>query len=70
MEIKDFDNLVDIHLRLARMTYIDMITMLRDNNYINNEDEEFAFVVAWFGDVHKYNREFDKSVNAYVFWKG
>lgn len=48
--IKKFDDLIEIHLRLSEFTYEGLQTLFVDIGYIHDEQSEFDFVVAWFGE--------------------
>lgn len=49
-QIKQFDDLIEIHLRLSEFTYEGLQSLFSDLGYIHDEQSEFDFVVAWFGE--------------------
>lgn len=65
-KIKQFDDLIEIHLRLSEFTYDGIRELFKEIGYIHDDQSEFDFVVAWFGTHHvKIKRRIDNDETVY-----
>lgn len=52
-QIDNYDNLLELHLASNPSTFEETLCFFEETGLIKNEDDEFNFVVAFYGDVHK-----------------
>jgi len=49
--IDNYDKLLELHLSSSPSTFDETISFFKETGLIINEDDEFNFVVAFYGDV-------------------
>lgn len=62
MSIENFDALIELQLSGSEYSAAELRSFFERNGYINSEDDEFEFNVAFFGDIGRkwiYNKETD-----------